>query len=63
MEFKKPVWKKPKTKNKKSVKLTPEQIAEAKDRALKAGRKYPNLIDNMWAAQKSKIANYENTFN
>jgi hypothetical protein len=44
---KKPVWK---TKNpkKKSKKLSPLQKARAKARAKRAGRKYPNLIDNMW---------------
>lgn len=52
---KKPIWKKPKPKNKKSVKLTKEQIAEARERAAKAGRRYPNLVDNMWVAKKSKI--------
>ena len=55
MNFKKPIWKKPKPKNKKSVKLTPEQIQEAKERAEKAGRKYPNLVDNMWVSKNSKI--------
>lgn len=30
--------------------LTPTQKAAAKARAEKAGRRYPNLIDNMWAS-------------
>ena len=36
------------TKNpkKKSAKLTPAQKAAAKKRAAKAGRPYPNLVDN-----------------
>lgn len=33
-------------------KLTPEQISRAKARAAKAGRSYPNLVDNMWAAKQ-----------
>jgi hypothetical protein len=32
--------------------LTPEQKAKAKAAAKKAGRKYPNLVDNMNAAKK-----------
>lgn len=41
------------TKNpkKKSKKLTPAQKSEAKARAKKAGRPYPNLVDNMAAAR------------
>ena len=39
---------------KKSSKLTPEQKAEAKARAKKAGRPYPNLIDNAAVAKKKK---------
>jgi ribosomal protein L15E len=37
-----------------STKLTPEQKAEAKQAAKKAGRKYPNLVDNMRVAAKKK---------
>lgn len=52
MADKKP-WHKsnPKPKSKRS-KMTPSQVAEAKKRAKKAGRPYPNLVDNM-AAKKS----------
>ena len=32
-------------------KLTPARKAAAKRRARKAGRKYPNLVDNMWASK------------
>jgi hypothetical protein len=48
---KKPVWE---TKNpkKKSTKLTPAQKAADKARAQKAGRPYPNLIDNMAVTRK-----------
>jgi len=49
----KPIWekKRPKSLNK-SKKLTPTQRSAAKTRAAKAGRRYPNLVDNMWAANK-----------
>lgn len=50
---KKQVWNKPNPK-KKSKALTPEQKAKAKARAKKAGRPYPNLIDNMAATRKKK---------
>lgn len=48
-----PVWdtKNPKQKSKK---LTPAQKTEAKSRAKKAGRPYPNLVDNMAVARKKK---------
>jgi len=49
----KKVWE---TKNpkKKSTKLTPEQKEEARARARKAGRPYPNLVDNMAVSKKGK---------
>lgn len=50
MASKKPVWKKPNPK-KKSTPLSPAQKAKAKAAAKKAGRKYPNLVDNMRAAR------------
>lgn len=45
------VWDKtnPKTKHKK---LTPAQKAAAKRRAKSAGRPYPNMVDNIWAAKQ-----------
>jgi hypothetical protein len=48
--MKKPVWE---TKNpkKKSKKLSAAQKASAKASAKKAGRPYPNLIDNMRASR------------
>jgi hypothetical protein len=48
--MKKPVWE---TKNpkKKSKKLSPAKKAAAKASAKKAGRPYPNLIDNMKASR------------
>ena len=39
-------------KSKGSRKLTPGQKAEARGRARKAGREYPNLVDNMAVARK-----------
>lgn len=50
MPAKKPVWEKPNPK-KSSKKLTPEQKSKAKAAAKKAGRKYPNLVDNMRASR------------
>jgi hypothetical protein len=44
----------PKKKAGKSKKLTGEQKAEARARARKAGRPYPNLVDNMAVARKKK---------
>lgn len=48
---KKAVWDRPNPK-KTSKKLTPAQKTAAKARAKKAGRKYPNLVDNMAVARK-----------
>jgi hypothetical protein len=50
---KKPVWE-TKNPNKKSKKLTPAKKSAAKAAAKKAGRPYPNLVDNMNAAKKKK---------
>jgi len=47
---KKPVWE-TKNPNKKSKKLSPAKKAAAKAAAKKAGRPYPNLIDNMRASR------------
>jgi hypothetical protein len=46
----KPVWDKPNPK-KKSTPLTAAQKAKAKAAAKKAGRPYPNLVDNMRASR------------
>ncbi len=51
--MKKQVWDKPNPKAK-SKALTPAQKARAKARAKAAGRKYPNLVDNMAVAKKKK---------
>jgi hypothetical protein len=45
------VWDKPNPK-KTSKKLTDKQKAAARARAKRAGRAYPNLIDNMWASKR-----------
>lgn len=48
----KPVWEKPRPKSLgKPKKLTPAQKAKAKAAAKKAGRPYPNMVDNMRAAR------------
>jgi len=49
------VWDKPRPKDLgKPKKLTPAKKASAKAMAKKAGRPYPNLVDNMRAAKGSK---------
>lgn len=53
MQKKKDVWDKPNPK-KKSTPLTDQQKKNAKARAKKAGRPYPNLVDNMAASRSSK---------
>jgi hypothetical protein len=51
--MKKPVWdKKRPAKLGKPEKLTPSKKKSAKAAAAKAGRPYPNLVDNMRAARK-----------
>ena len=34
--------------------LTPAQVEEARARAVAAGRRYPNLVDNMYVAAKAR---------
>jgi len=51
--MKKEVWEKARPKKLgKPKKLTVKQKAKAKAMAKKAGRKYPNLIDNMRVSRK-----------
>jgi hypothetical protein len=51
--MKKPIWDKPRPKSLgKPKKLSAKQKSSAKAMAKKAGRKWPNLIDNMMAAKK-----------
>lgn len=47
-----PPWKKRRPKSGQGAKLTPANLAWARARAKKAGRRYPNLIDNMAAARR-----------
>jgi hypothetical protein len=52
-----PPWKRANPRKKSgraATKLTPDQKARAKERAKRAGRKYPNLVDNMRVAAESK---------
>jgi hypothetical protein len=52
-----PPWKqtKPATARAKTT-LTPESIEWAKERARQAGRRYPNLVDNMAASRRQQEA-------
>ena len=58
--FNEEVWDE-KNPKEKSSKLTPAQKAKAKARASKAGRPYPNLVDNMWAANEEYGAGFWGT--
>lgn len=51
MKKKKEFWDK-KNPKKKSSPLTPGQKKMAMARAKKAGRPYPNLVDNAWAGKQ-----------
>jgi hypothetical protein len=44
-------WERPAPKRKGEKRLTPARKARAKAMARKAGRRYPNLVDNMRAAR------------
>jgi hypothetical protein len=48
-----PPWKRnnPRQRRGTSHHLTDAQKRAARDRARRAGRPYPNLVDNMWAAR------------
>ena len=51
--MKKPVWDQPRPQNLgKPQKLSPAKKSAAKTAANKAGRPYPNLVDNMRAARR-----------
>jgi hypothetical protein len=49
-------WDRPKPTRKRSTKLSPAAKKKARSRARRAGRRYPNLVDNMNAARKKKPA-------
>jgi hypothetical protein len=51
---KQPPWKTARPKGKPRVTLTQEYKAIAKERAAKAGRTYPNFIDNAAAARMQR---------
>lgn len=54
-----PPWKQPKpATGAAKTKLTPESVAWAKDRARQAGRRYPNLVDNMAATRRQQEAEH-----
>ena len=46
-----PPWKRRTPKTGPSLKLTDAEKAQARARAAEAGRRYPNLIDNMFVAR------------
>lgn len=49
----KPPWKRPNPKSASgAAPLTEKQKVAARKRAEEAGRRYPNLVDNMWAARQ-----------
>ena len=50
----KPPWKRAAPKGSKHTALSPKRKSAAKARARRAGRKYPNLVDNMRAARQKK---------
>lgn len=56
-KLKEEVWDE-KNPKEKSSKLSPAQKAKAKARASRAGRPYPNLVDNMWAANEEYGAGF-----
>lgn len=49
-------WQKPGPQKSERTPLTPANLAWAKARAKQAGRRYPNLIDNMAAARRQREA-------
>lgn len=51
---KKQPWKKEAPRKNRHTKLTPKNKAKAKASAKRAGRPYPNLVDNMNAAKKQR---------
>ncbi len=51
---KQPPWKRPRPASKPRVSLDDEGRAEARARAEAAGRRYPNLVDNLWALARMR---------
>mgnify|MGYP003350013230 FL=1 len=56
-----PPWKRPRPKTASPMRLTQEYKAIAKARAEKAGRPYPNFIDNAAAARLQRAARSKKT--
>jgi hypothetical protein len=54
-------WKKPAPKGSRHTHLTPSRKAKAKRSAKRAGRPYPNLVDNMRAASKKRSSGRKKT--
>jgi hypothetical protein len=52
---KSPPWQRKAPKTAKPKSLSAAQKRAAKARAETAGRRYPNLIDNMWAARQKDL--------
>jgi hypothetical protein len=52
-------WKQPKPKTASKTKLAPKYKMRAKAAAARAGRRYPNLVDNMRAAREQREAEAE----
>ncbi|WP_447780755.1 hypothetical protein [Stenotrophomonas riyadhensis] len=50
-EPKTPPWKKPNPKGQTAQPLSAAQKEAARQRAEENGRRYPNLVDNMWATK------------
>ena len=49
-------WKRKRPPGDKRTPLTAEWRQKARTRARTAGRRYPNLVDNMWASAQQKKA-------
>jgi hypothetical protein len=47
-------WKRKKAARTKRTRLSAEWRQKARTRARNAGRRYPNLVDNMWASAQQK---------
>ena len=49
-------WKRGRPAGNKPTRLTAEWRQKARARAREAGRRYPNLVDNMWASAQQQKA-------
>lgn len=57
-----PPWQKKRVATKKTTALTPESVEWARERARAAGRRYPNLVDNMAATRRQLEAEHRAQF-